>query len=286
MTKLKRKIQKTPIVFHVVFVLFCLYALTLLIPFFWAFMNTFKTEIEYINNRAYFPKILDWTNYVEAFTMLSANGNNMFVMLINSLWWSVGGTLVALASSTMSAYVVAKYKFFGRGFFYALALVIMMLPIVGALPSQYTVYDALGILDTPGMLITCANGFGFNFIVLFGFFSALPWDYVEAAFLDGAGHFRTMFSVMLPLAVPVICSLGVVSFINMWNDYNTPILFLESFPTLSSGLYLYQTATMQHSVDIPMLFSGVIMSMIPVVTLFCFFQNSIMNLSFNGGLKG
>ncbi len=286
MTKLKRKIKKTPIVFYFVFALFCLYALTLLIPFFWAFMNTFKTEIEYITNRAYFPKTLDWTNYIEAFTMLSANGNNMFVMLINSLWWSVGGTLVALASSTMSAYVVAKYKFFGRGFFYALALVIMMLPIVGALPSQYTVYDALHILNTPGMLITCANGFGFNFIVLFGFFSALPWDYVEAAFLDGAGHFRTMFSVMLPLAMPVICSLGVVSFINMWNDYNTPILFLESFPTLSSGLYLYQTATMQHSVDIPMLFSGVIMSMIPVVTLFCFFQNSIMNLSFNGGLKG
>ena len=281
MTKLIRKIKKTPIVFYFVFALFCLYALTLLIPFFWAFMNTFKTEIEYITNRAYFPKTLDWTNYIEAFTMLSANGNNMFVMLINSLWWSV-----ALASSTMSAYVVAKYKFFGRGFFYALALVIMMLPIVGALPSQYTVYDALHILNTPGMLITCANGFGFNFIVLFGFFSALPWDYVEAAFLDGAGHFRTMFSVMLPLAMPVICSLGVVSFINMWNDYNTPILFLESFPTLSSGLYLYQTATMQHSVDIPMLFSGVIMSMIPVVTLFCFFQNSIMNLSFNGGLKG
>lgn len=286
MTKFKRKSNKAPVAFFFVFALFCLYSLTLLIPFLWAFMNTFKTEVEYITNRAYFPKAFDWTNYIDAFTTLSANGRNMFFMLVNSLWWSVGGTLVALASSTMSAYVVAKYKFRGRGFFYALALVIMMLPIVGAMPSQYTIYDALGILNTPGMLITCANGFGFNFIVLFGFFSALPWDYVEAAFLDGAGHFRTMFYVMLPLAVPVICSLGVVSFINMWNDYNTPILFLESFPTLSSGLYLYQTATMQHSVDIPMLFAGVIMSMIPVVTLFCFFQNSIMNLSFNGGLKG
>ena len=72
----------------------------------------------------------------------------------------------------------------------------------------------------------------------------------------------------------------------MWNDYNTPIVFLESYPTLSSGLYLYQDATMQHSVDIPLLFAGVLMSVIPVVTLFCVFQKSIMNLSFGGGLKG
>ena len=249
-------------------------------------MNTFKTEMEFINNKTYFPKIIDWTNYIDAFRSLSARDTNMFVMLLNSGWWAVGGTLLGLISSTMSAYIVAKYKFFGRGFFYGLAIVTMMLPIVGAMPSQYTVYDSLGILDSPGMLLTCANGFGFNFIVLYGFFKSLPWDFVEASFLDGAGHLQTMLYIMLPQAMPVIGSLGIVAFINMWNDYNTPIVFLESYPTLSSGLYLYQDATMQHSVDIPLLFAGVLMSVIPVVTLFCVFQKSIMNLSFGGGLKG
>ena len=92
--------------------------------------------------------------------------------------------------------------------------------IVGAMPSQYTVYDSLGILDSPGMLLTCANGFGFNFIVLYGFFKSLPWDFVEASFLDGAGHLQTMLYIMLPQAMPVIGSLGIVAFINMWNDYN------------------------------------------------------------------
>ena len=126
-------------------------------------------------------------------------------------WWAVGGTLLGLISSTMSAYIVAKYKFFGRGFFYGLAIVTMMLPIVGAMPSQYTVYDSLGILDSPGMLLTCANGFGFNFIVLYGFFKSLPWDFVEASFLDGAGHLQTMLYIMLPQAMPVIGSLGIVA---------------------------------------------------------------------------
>ena len=278
--------KKKTTAFYVVFVLFVLYAVTLILPFLWAFMNTFKTEMEFINNKTYFPKIIDWTNYIDAFRSLSARDTNMFVMLLNSGWWAVGGTLLGLISSTMSAYIVAKYKFFGRGFFYGLAIVTMMLPIVGAMPSQYTVYDSLGILDSPGMLLTCANGFGFNFIVLYGFFKSLPWDFVEASFLDGAGHLQTMLYIMLPQAMPVIGSLGIVAFINMWNDYNTPIVFLESYPTLSSGLYLYQDATMQHSVDIPLLFAGVLMSVIPVVTLFCVFQKSIMNLSFGGGLKG
>lgn len=283
---MKANPKKKSAAFYVVFVLFILYAVTLILPFLWAFMNTFKTEMEFINNKTYFPKIIDWTNYIDAFRSLSARDTNMFVMLLNSGWWAVGGTLIGLISSTMSAYIVAKYKFFGRGFFYGLAIVTMMLPIVGAMPSQYTVYDSLGILNSPGMLLTCANGFGFNFIVLYGFFKSLPWDFVEASFLDGAGHLQTMLYIMLPQAMPVIGSLGIVAFINMWNDYNTPIVFLESYPTLASGLYLYQDATMQHSVDIPLLFSGVLMSVIPVVALFCVFQKSIMNLSFSGGLKG
>lgn len=282
----KLKSNKKSAVFVVVFILFVLYAISLIAPFLWAFMNTFKTEEEFINNRTYWPKVMDWTNYIDAFKQLSANNSNMLVMLFNSVWWSVGGTLLAVASSTMSAYVVAKYKFPGRQVIYSIAIFTMMLPIVGAMPSQYTVYGALGILDNPGMLLTTMGGFGFNFFVLYGFFKSLPWDYVEAAFLDGAGHLTTMLQVMLPMAMPVMTSLGVVAFINIWNDYNTPIVFLESYPTLSSGLYLYQNATMQHSVDIPLLFAGVLMSILPALALFIKFQNSIMNMSFGGGLKG
>ena len=210
----------------------------------------------------------------------------MFEMIFNSIWWSVGGTCLAIISSTMGAYVVVKYKFFGRQIIYSVAIITMMLPIIGAMPSQYTVYSALGILNNPGMLLAAAGGFGFNFIVLYGFFRSLPWDYVEATFLDGGGHYTAMFRVMLPMAMPVMTSLGIVAFIGMWNDYNTPIVFLESYPTLASGLYLYQNATMQHSVDIPLLFAGVLMSVIPAVALFAIFQKSIMSISFGGGLKG
>ena len=162
--------NKKSVFFFIVLAIFIVYALSLILPFLWAFMTTFKTEAEYINNKAYFPDIIDWTNYIDAFRTLSTNNTNMFVMLFNSLWWSFGSTILAVAASTMSAYVVAKYKFPGRQVIYGIALFTMMLPIIGALPSQYTVYSALGILDNPAMLISTIGGFGFNFFVLYGFF--------------------------------------------------------------------------------------------------------------------
>ena len=191
------RLKKHSSVFYVVFIFFCLYALTLILPFLWAIMTTFKTEEEFINNKTYFPEVIDWTNYIDAFRQLSSNNTNMFEMIFNSIWWSVGGTCLAIISSTMGAYVVVKYKFFGRQIIYSVAIITMMLPIIGAMPSQYTVYSALGILNNPGMLLAAAGGFGFNFIVLYGFFRSLPWDYVEATFLDGGGHYTAMFRVML-----------------------------------------------------------------------------------------
>ena len=90
--------NKKSVFFFIVLAIFIVYALSLILPFLWAFMTTFKTEAEYINNKAYFPDIIDWTNYIDAFKTLSANNTNMFVMLFNSLWWSVGSTLLAVAA--------------------------------------------------------------------------------------------------------------------------------------------------------------------------------------------
>ena len=273
--------RKPSVAFIVVFILFVLYSITLIYPYLWAIMTTFKYDWDYNNNRVWFPQEWTFSNYADAFVELSAAGRSLITMLFNSAWYSVGGTLVAIASSTVSAYVVAKYRFPGRGIVYGIAIVTMTLPIIGALPSQYTMYGKLGILDTPFYLIAMANGLGFNFMILYGFFKSLPWSYVEAAYLDGAGHFRTFISVMLPQAASVIASLGIVAFISTWNDYMNPILFLESYPTMSMGLYVYQ-----QGIDIPVLFAGVIMSTVPVLTLFVIFQNSIMSLTLGGGLKG
>lgn len=271
----------------IVFTCFLIYAISLLYPFVWSFMVALKDPIEYMTgNRNGLPQQWLFSNFLDALTALTdAEGNTMLTMLFNSLWFTVGGVGGGMIVSTMVAYVVAKYKFPGRNAIYFVALVSMMIPIVGAMPSQFKVFSALGIIDTPMMLLSFAGGFGFNFLVLFGYFKSLPWSYVEAGLIDGASHFRCFLQLMLPQAVSVIGALSVVSAIGFWNDYNTPLLFLKSFPTLSAGLYMYQIINTRN-LNYPLLFAGILISMIPILVLFICFQNSIMEISFAGGLKG
>ncbi len=269
----------------VVFILFALYAFTLIFAMLWAFSASLKSQNEFYENINGLPREWLFSNYVTAFSSVQANGNNMFVMFWNSVWYSCGGAALGVFTSSVTAYVVAKYKFPGRGFIYGLALVTMMIPIVGSFPSQYKVYTALGIIDTPLLLITKAAGFGFNFIVLFSFFKTLSWTYAEAGFIDGASHLKVFFRIMLPQALPVIGSLFMVAVVQLWNEYMEPNLFLQSYPTLSSGLYIFQLE-MTRGINYPVLFAGLIVSVIPVIILFVCFQKTMMESMSVGGIKG
>ncbi len=270
----------------IIFLLFLLYAVSLLYPLFWAFLSSLKTSTEYMTtNRVGLPKTWEFVNYARAFRALDIEGNNMFSMLFNSIWFSVGGVLAGVSVSTMVAYVVAKYRFPGSTLIYWTAIVTMMIPVVGAMPSQFKVYQTLGILESPLLLIAFAGGFGFNFMILYSFFKSLPSSYLEAGFIDGAGHFTCFIRIMLPQALPVVSALAIVAGIGFWNDYTTPLLFLKNMPTLASGLYMYQIINTR-VLDMPVLFAGILMSMIPIVALFIAFQNSVMDISLSGGLKG
>lgn len=268
-----------------VFVLFALYAFTLFYAMLWALGTSLKTQEEYYENVNGLPRSWMFYNFVKAFTSVKAGEHGMVVMFVNSLWYACGGSLLGVLTSAVVAYVVSKYKFPGRSFLYGLALVTMMIPIVGSFPSQYRVYNILHILDNPMILVTKMAGFGFNFVVLYSFFKTLSWTYAEAAFMDGASHLRVFLRVMLPMSLPVMGSLFLVATIGAWNNYMEPILFLQSYPTLTSGLYIFQLET-SRNVDYPVLFAGLIVSVIPVVLLFVFFQNTIMESMSVGGIKG
>ena len=285
---LKRKMRSSKdflIAKIVVFILFALYAFTLIFAMLWAFSASLKSQNEFYENINGLPREWLFSNYVTAFSSVQANGNNMFVMFWNSVWYSCGGAALGVFTSSVTAYVVAKYKFPGRGFIYGLALVTMMIPIVGSFPSQYKVYTALGIIDSPLLLITKAAGFGFNFIVLFSFFKTLSWTYAEAGFIDGASHLKVFFRIMLPQALSVIGSLFMVAVVQLWNEYMEPNLFLQSYPTLSSGLYIFQLE-MTRGINYPVLFAGLIVSVIPVIILFVCFQKTMMESMSVGGIKG
>lgn len=269
----------------VVFILLAFYAFTLIYAMGWAVLSSLKTQMEFSTNLVGLPKEWKFDNYLQAFRSVQAGGHNMFEMFFNSIWYSCGGALLGVIASAMVAYVVAKYEFPGRGLVYAVALVTMMIPVVGSFPSQYRMYSQLGILDSPLLLVTKFSGFGFNFVMLYSFFKTLSWTYAEAGFIDGASHLKVFLKVMLPQALPVMGSLFLVATVQLWNEYMEPNLFLQSHPTLSSGLYVFQLE-MTRGTNYPLLFAGLIVSVIPVIILFAKFQNIMMESMSMGGLKG
>lgn len=269
----------------IAFVLFAVYAFTLFYAMLYAISLALKTQLEYDDSLVGLPKSWQFSNFVKAFTAVEVNEKNMIVMFINSLWYAVGGAALGVIASAIVAYVVSKYRFPGHALIYGIALVTMMIPIVGSFPSQYRVYNTLGILDSPLLLITKFAGFGFNFIVLFSFFKTLSWTYAEAGFIDGASHLRVFVKIMLPMALPVMGSLFLVSTVQLWNEYMEPNLFLQSFPTLASGLYVFQVR-MSRNMNYPLLFAGLIVSVLPVIVLFACFQKVMMESMSVGGIKG
>lgn len=265
--------------------IFGLYCISLVAALGWAVLASLKTDVEFAASTLALPRQWRFDNYIKAFDRLSVNGTSLFRMLFNSLWLSVLRPTINLFTAAMASYVMSKYKFPGRQLIWGIMVTLMIVPIYGATASQYQMYKFLRIYNSPLFLVTAVCGIGGN-LMLIAAFEGVSTTYMEAAFADGAGHFRIFFTIMLPQVTGLLSALWVISFISSWNDYMTSIMFLPDYLTLSTGLYRFRNQTQSRGKDIPVLFAGVVLCMIPAITLFVVFQDKFLNLSFGGGIKG
>ncbi len=254
----------------------------------WLVLNVFKTPAQYKNfdlgGSLAFPSPFSFANMPQAFVQLQEFGYGVPVMVFNSLWRVAGSIVIGQLCANMVAYSLAKYKFFGRDAIYWAIIITMMLPVYGTMPAQLRLYRALGMYDTPLILLN-AIGIG-GTLIPYSCYKNLSWTYAEATFLDGGGHYTVFFRVMLPQMLPVITALAVTAFITGWNDYMTTIVYIPSYPTLATGIYYYQEVVGTRTGDYPILFAAVLMSVLPVLVLFLCFQKTLLSLDISGGLKG
>lgn len=282
---LKRTTKGAKITFLLVGIFFFLYAMTYVFTFGWAFINSLKEKIEFIRDPMAWPKTLHFENYVEAFKVLEVDGHNLFQLILNSLWYAGGIAFISTMTTNIAAYCCSKYDWkFGK-IYYRIALFTMLVSIGGSLPATYQILAALEMLDSPLYLLTSASALGFNFILLYSFYKNVSWEYAEAVFVDGGNHYTVFFKVMLPQSLPMCLALGIITFISGWNDCMTPLLFLRNYPTLASGLYLFQYVPEIRS-NYPLYFAAILMAIVPVVILYASFQDTIMKNTVAGGLKG
>lgn len=287
-TLIKSSVGKK-VVFTVVFFVFLAWALSLLYPLMWLFTNSLKHNLDYLDSLSKglsFPSkgLWEFDNYVHAFKGINYNDTSFFGMFFNSIWTCFLSIGVNIFFSCCTGYVLAKYRFRGRKFIYTAAIVCMTLPIFGTGGVTYTFYYVSGMYNTPLYVIFGALGaFGMRFLMLYGFFQSVSWEYAEAVFLDGGGDFTVFFRIMLPIASPMIMALAVQGFITSWNAYEGMLLYMPSFPTVAVGIYKVLD---YFESDMPVYYAAMIISLVPVVVLFSVFSDTIMKNFSVGGLKG
>lgn len=274
-----------------VFIIFAVYAASLLFPLCWLVVQSLfeKTSLEIIQAQKgafAFPEELHFSNYIDAFVTLERDGVNIIGMFVNSLWFILIAETWCTFWPVMTGYIFSKYKFRGKSAFYAVIIFTLTIPIMGTTGVFYKLIDVLNIYDTGPLfvIITGVGGFSSNFLIFYGIFKGLSWDYAEAVFIDGGGNFTAFVRVMLPLAMPAISALMVSSLIGYWNEYMQFLMYMPSTPTVASGLYQMQGTV--ERVGTPVYYAGLILSMIPVFILFGFMAGPMMKNLAIGGLKG
>lgn len=282
---MNRRSLTEKIILSVFFVVFAFYALSLVFPFVWMLLNSFKENYEFFGNIWKLPEKWLFGNYAEVF-QIQIKEYSILGLIGNSLILVVCCTAVGMAFPAMAAYVVSKYKFRLNGFIYALSVVIIVVPTIGGIAATFKLLKALGIYNTYfSVILMASTGFGVTFIMFYGYFQSLSWTYAEAAFVDGARDFKVFYAVMLPQAKPIVITIAVLSVIGVWNDYFTPYMYTPSKPTLALGIKMYQDK-LSYDANFPLLFALMIISIIPIIALFIVAQKYIMNSMVMGGIKG
>ena len=295
MTKLKFKSSpvSVKIIYVCFFVIFTFFAALYLYPLLWAILNSFKTMKEYSTDSLSFPENWLFRHYLEVFTEFQAvplSGGEPFKyldMLLNSLWILVVNVFVNVVSSALLAYALARFRFPGSKFLYALVIFANTIPIIGAGPAQYKLAMSLNMINNPAAIwLMWAGGFDFAFIVLYGYFKGVSRSYSESAKIDGANNLTIFIKVILPQVTPCIVAIAITQATGVWNNYSISMLYLRDYPNLAYGMYLFKDSKFLVKDSMPIYFAAAVISCIPIIVVYTCSQNLILNNMTTGGLKG
>ncbi len=210
--------------------------------------------------------------------------------VFNSVFYALFGALCYSMVCLVSAYLCAKYKYKFSYFLYTMLLVIMTIPLVGTQPAVIKLLRDMGIYSTyTGMFIMSFNFSGLYFFVYFAFFQGLSETFAEAAEIDGASQLMILLRVIIPLSAKLFGTVFLIQFIALWNNYEVPLLYFPSKPTLAYAIWKLNNPS-NHAGDITeqgdaQKIAGCMLLALPVLILFLCLKNVIMGNISLGGLK-
>jgi multiple sugar transport system permease protein len=257
--------------------------LIMILPFGWMLSTSLKTQ-QYILRTPpeLFPNPLSFESYTQLGERIDL-GRTFF----NSLFVALVGTAGQLLVSSMAAYAFARMRWRGRNAVFLLYLATMMVPSVVLVLPQFIIIRLFGWANTYQALIIPALFNAFGTFLLRQSFLSLPRDFEEAAFIDGANYFTIFWRIILPLSLPALATLTILSFMGSWNAYLWPLFVArnEAVQTLPVALGVLQAGP-RALTEWNLVMAGAVISVLPILIVYLFAQKWFVQSVVSNGLKG
>ena len=257
----------------------------MMVPFFWLLSSSFKLPQEiFVTPPKFIPSSLRWENYYEVLF------EQPFLRLVrNTLAVTVPATLGQVLTAAMAAYGFSRLRFAGRDTVFAALLATIMLPYAVTLIPVYLLFKQLGWINTflPLIVPYWLGGGAFNIFLLRQFFLSIPNELEEAALIDGAEYPTIFARIILPLSIPALIVVLIFSFLQHWNDFLAPIIYLNNINlwTVAIGILGLKGALGSRDTTHLMMAMSTLM-VLPIVLIFFVAQRAFIQGIVLTGLKG
>ncbi len=256
--------------------------LLVLVPIVIMVFGALKTRGEMFVHPYTLPIPAHWENFA-----LILNTPSFWSMLRNSLVVMLGTTIGVLIVCSLAAFVFTRMQFRGKEFAFNFLTLGLMFPITVAIMPVYLVVRQMHLIDTflAVILVQIAFSISGNILILRGFFTSIPMELQDAAYIDGCSAFGFFWRILLPLARPALAAIGALTMIVSWNDLLTPLVILnrDTLWTLPLGTMQFQG---QYSSDLALTAAFLTLSALPAIIFYLFAERQIVSGLTAGALKG
>ncbi|MFE7846754.1 carbohydrate ABC transporter permease [Microbacterium sp. NPDC057407] len=255
-------------------------------PFLVMLFGSLKEPREISTNPGGPPLEPTLANYVELFT--GESGAVMWRSILNSIIVSVPFTALTVLLCAMAGYAFTKYRFRGSNVLFAVLLASMLIPAEVNIPALYLFFSQIDWLNTYQVQIFPGTASVLGMFMARQYMSSMPTEVLEAARIDGAGHWRTFWSVAVPMSAPILGAIAVLTFVAKWSDYLWPKVMVGD-PTFQPAMVVLpalSTGISGFIVHYEILLAGALVITIPILIVFLRFQDKLMNGTTAGAVRG
>jgi multiple sugar transport system permease protein len=251
-------------------------------PFLWMVLGSLKPEADFLRNPpTLLPSTVTTDNFGRLFEQLDFPR-----YFLNSSVIALVVTVGNLVFCPMLGYALAKLRWRGKGLIMGVVLATLMVPAGVTLIPNFILMSNLGLVNSyPGLILPFLAG-PFGVFLMRQFMLGVPNELLEAARIDGANEFRIFWTVVMPIATPVLATLGILTFLGTWNSFIYPLVMAQEPEMYTLPVALATFATGQYQADHGMLMAGSVILVVPVLIVFILFQRWITEGIATTGLKG